>query len=178
MHRRERRFPSSVNMALPPSRASFPIPLVPFPVIRDIETVFSHPPTPFSFFPHEEKKKEHALAATLTSKTLQQPAELVRLCTSRHVHAHAGLVALLWVGLVQTAARDVLEHYHYSVDMILAVVCTWAAWTWLEWVYPPRESVLPSRPRGQPPDPLPPAVVGLVFVGVGFGLFVLFVLGA
>ena len=87
-------------------------------------------------------------------------------------------MALLWVGLVQTAARDVLEHYHYSVDMILAVVCTWASWTWLEWVYPPSASVLPARPRGGPPDPLPPAVVVLVAVGVGLIFVVIFVLEA
>lgn len=91
--------------------------------------------------------------------------------------ALAGLVALLWAGLIQTAARDVLERYHYSVDMMLAVVCTWAVWTWTERVYPPGVMVAKRRP-GTPPDPLPPAVLALAAFALGFVFVVIFVFGA
>lgn len=45
---------------------------------------------------------------------------------------------LLWLALVQTSIRTVLEHHHYSVDMFLAVVITTLVWRELEWVCPRR----------------------------------------
>lgn len=43
---------------------------------------------------------------------------------------------LLWIALIQTSIRTVLEHHHYSVDMFLAVVITVLVWRELEWVCP------------------------------------------
>lgn len=43
---------------------------------------------------------------------------------------------LLWLALLQTSIRTVLEHHHYSVDMFLAVVVTTLVWRELEWVCP------------------------------------------
>ena len=40
------------------------------------------------------------------------------------------VVALLWAAVLQGSLRDVWEQHHYSVDMLLAVVVTWAVWTW------------------------------------------------
>mmetsp|Transcript_8179 Transcript_8179/g.17534 ORF Transcript_8179/g.17534 Transcript_8179/m.17534 type:complete len:266 (+) Transcript_8179:325-1122(+) len=74
--------------------------------------------------------------------------------------------ALLWLMLIQSSLRDVMEHHHYSVDMVLAVVVTWACWTWLEWVYPPSQR-LQKRLPGSPPDKMEPWVLGVI----AFGLF-------
>jgi DNA mismatch repair protein MutS2 len=78
----------------------------------------------------------------------------------------------LALGLLQTAARDVVERYHYSVDMILAVFCTWAVWRWLEPVYP-TSAILKPRPPGFPSDPRPPGVMLLAGAAVLGGLSVI-----
>ncbi|KAG2448945.1 hypothetical protein HYH02_005702 [Chlamydomonas schloesseri] len=75
--------------------------------------------------------------------------------------------AVLWLALAHASVRDVLDRQHYSVDMLLAVVVTWAVWDWLEWVYPAGRAVLPRRAPGSPPDPLNPAVLGLILVCLG-----------
>ncbi|KAF6255128.1 hypothetical protein COO60DRAFT_1702962 [Scenedesmus sp. NREL 46B-D3] len=72
--------------------------------------------------------------------------------------------ALLWIALVQTSIRDVIDKQHYSVDMLLAVVVTWAVWSWLRWVYP-ESCPLQKRPEGAAPDE--PNVLALTLVGVG-----------
>ncbi|KAG2444775.1 hypothetical protein HXX76_001518 [Chlamydomonas incerta] len=72
--------------------------------------------------------------------------------------------AVLWLALAHAAIRDVMDRQHYSVDMLLAVVVTWAVWDWLEWVYPAGRAVLPRRPPGSPPDALNPAVLALIIV--------------
>lgn len=46
--------------------------------------------------------------------------------------------------------------------MLLAVVVTWAVWTWLEWVYPPATSILAKRSKWQAPDKPNPFVLGLI----------------
>lgn len=73
---------------------------------------------------------------------------------------------VLWVALLHSSVRDVVDRQHYSVDMLLAVVVTWAVWDWLEWVYPP-EAPVPVRPRGSPPDKLNIFVVGLIVACLG-----------
>eukprot|EP00198_Chlamydomonas_reinhardtii_P000275 XP_001689610.1 predicted protein [Chlamydomonas reinhardtii] len=75
--------------------------------------------------------------------------------------------AVLWLALTHASLRDVLDRQHYSVDMLLAVVVTWAVWDWLEWVYPAGRVALPRRPTGSPPDPLNPAVLALILVCLG-----------
>ena len=47
--------------------------------------------------------------------------------------------------------------------MILAVVVTWACWTWLDWVYPASQK-LPQRPPNVPPDKMSPLVLLLIAV--------------
>ncbi|KAG2501848.1 hypothetical protein HYH03_000346 [Edaphochlamys debaryana] len=69
---------------------------------------------------------------------------------------------LLWLALFHACINDVVTLQHYSVDMLLAVVVTWAVWDWLQWVYPPAETVLPKRPPGQARDKLNPAVLALI----------------
>ena len=81
-----------------------------------------------------------------------------------------GAQALLWLALAQAAMRDVLERQHYSVDMLLAVVVTWAAWDWLEWVYPAGGArALPRRQEGGPP---PARLHPAVFALIAFTIFV------
>lgn len=79
---------------------------------------------------------------------------------------HRWSLALVWVALVQSSTRDFLEHMHYSIDMLLAVVVTAAVWGWLRWVYPEAEP-LQKRPEGAKADPANPYVLALV----AFGLF-------
>ena len=61
--------------------------------------------------------------------------------------------------------------------MLLAVVVTAACWHWLDWVYPagPATALAP-RTSSSPPDPLNPAVVGLILACLGVA-FVIVVLG-
>eukprot|EP00878_Enallax_costatus_P012058 GHUV01012590.1.p2 GENE.GHUV01012590.1~~GHUV01012590.1.p2 ORF type:complete len:216 (+),score=33.40 GHUV01012590.1:550-1197(+) len=73
--------------------------------------------------------------------------------------------SLLWIALIQTSIRDVIDKQHYSVDMFLAVVATWAVWDWLEWVYPPSQP-LPPRPKEQPGDKPNPYVLAVVAFGL------------
>lgn len=73
--------------------------------------------------------------------------------------------ALLWLALAHTSLKDVLDLQHYSVDMVLAVVVTWAVWDWLAWLHPPARP-LPRRAPGAAPDPLSLWVVGLILVGL------------
>jgi hypothetical protein len=75
----------------------------------------------------------------------------------------------MWLALFHTSLRDVLDHQHYSVDMVLAPVVTAAVWTWLKWVYP-EEEPLPRRQEGAQRDPPNVFVVGLI-------MFTLFVAG-
>jgi hypothetical protein len=90
---------------------------------------------------------------------------LTPLMLSSYYPRHRWVVALVWVALVQSSIRDFLEHMHYSVDMLLAVVVTSAVWGWARPVYP-EAGPLPRRPPGAPPDPSSPFVLGVV----GFGL--------
>mmetsp|Transcript_25348 Transcript_25348/g.68866 ORF Transcript_25348/g.68866 Transcript_25348/m.68866 type:complete len:370 (-) Transcript_25348:415-1524(-) len=69
--------------------------------------------------------------------------------------------AFLWVALAHTSLRDVIDKQHYSVDMLLAVVVTYAVWNALDWVYPASQP-LPARPPGSPPDKPHPLVLGLI----------------
>jgi len=78
--------------------------------------------------------------------SLRVPQSLSPLSNQKH--------ALLFVHFTQT--------FIITVDMILAVVVTWACWSWLEWVYPPASRRLPARPPGSPSDRLNPWVIALV----------------
>jgi hypothetical protein len=84
------------------------------------------------------------------------------------------MLALVWVALIQTSIRDFLEHMHYSIDMLLAVIVTSAVWSWTRWVYPESE-LLPRRPEGAPPDPTNPYVLGIVAFGLLTAAVVAFV---
>lgn len=72
---------------------------------------------------------------------------------------------LLWLALVQTSIRDVIDRQHYTVDMFLAVVVTWAVWAALAWVYPESRPLLP-RPPGAAADRPNPFVVAVVALGL------------
>lgn len=87
-------------------------------------------------------------------------------------------VGLLWVALVQASIRDVIDRQHYSLDMFLAVVVTWAAWRALEWVYPESQP-LPVRPPGATtPDRPNVFVLGLIALGLTAAAVAIFVAGA
>lgn len=75
------------------------------------------------------------------------------------------VLALVWLALAQSSCRDFLEHMHYSVDMLLAVVVTAAAWGWVRRVYPETEP-LQKRPEGAPPDARNAFVLGVVAFGL------------
>jgi DNA mismatch repair protein MutS2 len=97
----------------------------------------------------------------------------------RQVHAMSVAVqAVLWACLAQTAVRDALEAFHYSVDMLLAVVVTCAAWAWTRRVYPPSASALRERAAGEPPDAFRWAVLAPIVVALLAGAVIIFVGGA
>lgn len=73
--------------------------------------------------------------------------------------------SLLWLALVQTSIRDVIDKQHYFVDMFLAVVVTWAVWDWVKWVYPESQP-LQQRPEGAAADKPNKFVLAVI----GFGL--------
>jgi DNA mismatch repair protein MutS2 len=88
--------------------------------------------------------------------------------------------AVLWTCLVQTALRDALEAFHYSVDMLLAVVVTSAAWEWTRRVYPPdgaapRGGLLRERAPGSPPDAFLWAVLAPIGVSLLAGAVIIFI---
>lgn len=89
-------------------------------------------------------------------------------------YPYRGTTALMWVALVQTSIRDVLEKQHYSVDMLLAPVVTAAMWTWLAWVYPPSQP-LPKRQEGAAADQLNPFVMGIITCSLAVAAIVVFV---
>jgi len=101
---------------------------------------------------------------------------LTPLVIQTYYPGHRGCVLLMWVSLAQTAARDVLERFHYSVDMILAVLCVSAVWTWLAPVYPETEMV-PERRRASPPDRVSPGLLLVVAASVCFGPAVVIAFG-
>lgn len=83
-------------------------------------------------------------------------------------------LCLVWAALVQSSVRDFLERMHYSVDMLLAVVCTWASWTWLGWVYPEARP-LQKRPEGAAPDARNPFVLGVIAFSLLTATVIIFV---
>ncbi|KAL6753412.1 PAP2 superfamily C-terminal-domain-containing protein [Haematococcus lacustris] len=68
---------------------------------------------------------------------------------------------LLWTALAQACVRDVVHKQHYSVDMLLAIIVTWAVWTWLAGVYP-ADRPLADRPPNQKRDNPNVAVLALI----------------
>lgn len=88
-------------------------------------------------------------------------------------YPHKPATALLWVALVQASIRDIIDKQHYSIDMFLAVVVTWAVWAALEWVYPESQP-LPARPQAsrEKPHPLVLALIGLGLAGAAVVIFV------
>lgn len=99
--------------------------------------------------------------------------------TTRKTHVMSVVVqAVLWACLAQSAVRDALEAFHYSVDMLLAVVVTAAAWSWTRSVYPPSASVLRERPAGSPPDAFRWAVLTPIVVALFAGAVIIFIGGA
>ncbi|GAX85052.1 hypothetical protein CEUSTIGMA_g12472.t1 [Chlamydomonas eustigma] len=74
--------------------------------------------------------------------------------------------SLLWAFLVQACLHDVVGGHHYSVDMILAVVVTWACWSWLHWVYDPVSEKLSPRNNLAPADARNPLAFMLIAVGL------------
>lgn len=81
---------------------------------------------------------------------------------------------LLWVALFQASIRDIIDQQHYSVDMFLAVVVTWAVWNALQWVYPETQP-LPPRPATAAADKPHPLVLGLIAVALAGAAVVIFV---
>ncbi|KAF8065840.1 IPCS1 [Scenedesmus sp. PABB004] len=94
--------------------------------------------------------------------------------TFQTYYPHRGVVALLWAALAQTCGRDVVDRQHYTVDMLLAVVVTWAVWDWTAWVYPPG-APLPRRPDGAPRVAPSAAVLAVVALGLVVPAVVVFV---
>lgn len=43
---------------------------------------------------------------------------------------------LLWIAVIQTSIRAVLEHHHYSIDMVLAIIITTFIWKELDMICP------------------------------------------
>jgi DNA mismatch repair protein MutS2 len=81
---------------------------------------------------------------------------------------------LLWVALVQASIRDIVDKQHYSIDMFLAVVVTWAVWSALQRVYPETQP-LPQRPpaaAGDRPHPLVLCVIGVALLLAAIVIFV------
>lgn len=81
---------------------------------------------------------------------------------------------LLWVALVQASIRDIIDKQHYSIDMFLAVVVTWAVWRALQHVYPETQP-LPQRPATAAGDRPHPLVLGLIAVALTLAAVVIFV---
>lgn len=94
--------------------------------------------------------------------------------TSQAYYPHRLSTSLLWIALAQTSIRDVIDKQHYTVDMFLSVVVTWAVWDWLNWVYPPSQP-LPPRPKEQPADKPNPFVLSVVAFGLLTAAVVVFV---
>jgi DNA mismatch repair protein MutS2 len=81
---------------------------------------------------------------------------------------------LLWVALVQASIRDIVDKQHYSIDMFLAVVVTWAVWVALQWVYPESQP-LPVRSATAAADKPHPLVLALIALGLAGAAIVIFV---
>jgi DNA mismatch repair protein MutS2 len=71
---------------------------------------------------------------------------------------------LLWLALLQTCIRDIIDNQHYTVDMILAVVVTSAVWGWTRGIYP-EDRPLPKLPEGA--EAGRPNTLALLLVVVG-----------
>jgi uncharacterized membrane protein YgcG len=82
---------------------------------------------------------------------------------------------VLWTCLVQTALRDALESFHYSVDMLLAVVVTSAAWHWTKKVYSPEAGLLRERAPGFPADAFRWVVLAPIGVSLFAGAVIIFI---
>jgi DNA mismatch repair protein MutS2 len=78
---------------------------------------------------------------------------------------------LLWIALLQTCIRDIIDKQHYTVDMILAVVVTAAAWGWTKNVYPEDEPLPSSSAGGRPTA----AALVLVVLGLAVAAVAVFV---
>lgn len=87
----------------------------------------------------------------------------------------AAVQVVLWVCLAQTALRDALEAFHYSVDMLLAVVVTAAAWGWTRRVYSPTAGLLRERAPGAPADAFRWAVLTPIAVSLLAGAVIIFI---
>jgi DNA mismatch repair protein MutS2 len=81
---------------------------------------------------------------------------------------------LLWVALVQASIRDIIDKQHYSIDMVLAVIVTWAVWVALQRVYPESQP-LPGRPATAAADKPHPLVLALIALGLAGAAIVIFV---
>ncbi|WIA42869.1 hypothetical protein OEZ86_008792 [Tetradesmus obliquus] len=80
---------------------------------------------------------------------------------------------LLWLALLQTCIRDIIDRQHYTVDMILAVAVTTAAWGWTRRVYP-EDAPLPSSEGEEEERPTAAALL-LVVVGLATAAVAVFV---
>lgn len=81
---------------------------------------------------------------------------------------------LLWVALVQASIRDIIDKQHYSIDMFLAPVVTWAVWNALQHIYPETQPLL-SRPATAAACKPHPLVLALIAVGLTGAAIVIFV---
>ena len=72
-----------------------------------------------------------------------------------------------WAAVVKLCIQEVVDKTHYSVDMLLAVVCTALVWSWREGMYPAASAVWAKRKRGGAvsSDPVPKVLIALT-VGV------------
>lgn len=82
------------------------------------------------------------------------------------------MIAFMWILILQTNIRDVMDEQHYSVDMIVAAVVTTATWHWTKWVYDPELVILPRNSRvDTKKTKIPPSIAALIvgclaFVGI------------
>jgi DNA mismatch repair protein MutS2 len=92
----------------------------------------------------------------------------------RTYYSNAFSSKLLWIALLQTCIRDIIDRQHYTVNMILAVAVTTAAWGWTRGIYPEDEPLPASRDDKEGGKPTAAALL-LVVLGLATAVVAVFV---